>query len=186
MRTLVCLFALMIACLDLAPAAFAKEVIQLKNAKGESVGRAIVYNGMRGLRIQLNLKNLPPGEHAVHIHQFAVCDAKADKPREAFKSAGPAFNADVRKLGQKNPDEPFVGDLPNITVGPDGVANIQMDAPRAKLFGRWDGLWENGGAAIVIHANGDDTFSGRGGNAGDRIACGVVAKPADYRSSGGH
>ena len=86
----------------------------------------------------------------------------------------------------KDFDEPLSGDSPNITVGPDGVANVGMDAPHAKLFGRWDGLWENGGAAIVIHANGDDTTNRQGGNAGDRIACGVVAKPKDYKTSGTH
>jgi Cu-Zn family superoxide dismutase len=185
MRRLACLSALIIACMELAPTALAKRAVQLKNVKGESVGTAILYNNKRGLMVQLNLKNLPPGEHAVHIHQNALCEAEAEKPGEAFKSAGPHFNPESRKHGLNNPDGPHAGDLPNITVGPDGVANVQLYDPHATLFGRSNGLWENGGAAIVIHANRDDMTADPGGNAGDRIACGVVAKPEDYRSSGG-
>jgi superoxide dismutase, Cu-Zn family len=186
MRRLACLSVLMIAYMELAPTALAKEAVQLKNVKGESVGTAILYNHRRGLIVQLNLKNLPPGEHAVHIHQNALCEAEAEKPGEAFKSAEPHFNSESRKHGLNNPDGPHAGDLPNITVKLDGVANVQLYDPHATLFGRSNGLWENGGAAIVIHANGDDMTTDPGGNAGDRIACGVIAKPEDYRSSGGH
>jgi superoxide dismutase, Cu-Zn family len=186
MRRLACLSVLMIAYMELAPTALAKEAVQLKNVKGDSVGTAILYNNRRGLIVQLSLKNLPPGEHAVHIHQNALCEAEAEKPGEAFKSAEPHFNSESRKHGLNNPDGPHAGDLPNITVKLDGVANVQLYDPHATLFGRSNGLWENGGAAIVIHANGDDMTTDPGGNAGDRIACGVIAKPEDYRSSGGH
>jgi len=172
--------------MELASTALAKEAVQLKSVKGESVGTAILYNNRRGLIVQLNLKNLPPGEHAVHIHQNALCEAEAEKPGEAFKSAGPQFNSESRKHGLNKPDGPHAGDLPNITVKLDRVANVQLYDPHATLFGRSNGLWENGGAAIVIHANGDDMATDPGGNAGDRIACGVIAKPEDYRSSGGH
>ena len=117
MRRLACLSALIIACMELAPTALAKEAVQLKNVKGESVGTAILYNNKRGLMVQLNLKNLPPGEHAVHIHQNALCEAGAEKQGEAFKSAGPHFNPESRKHGLNNPDGPHAGDLPNFETG---------------------------------------------------------------------
>jgi len=185
MRKLACVSALMSACMAMASTALAKEAVQLRNPKGESVGTAILYNNRRGLVVQLDLKNLPPGEHAVHIHQNALCEAETEKPREAFESAGEHFNPENKKHGLNNPDGPHAGDLPNITVGPDGVANVQFYDPHATVFGHSNGLWENGGAAIVIHANGDDMTTDPAGNAGERIACGVIARPEGYRSSGG-
>jgi Cu-Zn family superoxide dismutase len=187
MRNLAYLCALAAASVGLGRTAVAKVPIPLKNAQGESVGTAILYNGMHGLRVQLDLKNLPPGRHAVHIHQNALCEARAEKPREAFWSAGPDFNPENRKHGLNNPNGPHAGDLPNIAVGPDGMAKAQFDDPHATLFGSSNlssnGLWENGGAAIVIHANEDDMVTDPDGNAGDRIACGVIAKPENYRGS---
>jgi superoxide dismutase, Cu-Zn family len=184
MQSLRYMTALIFVALAIAPAA-AKDAIELKNAKRESVGTATLYNGMHGLKVILNLKNLPPGEHAVHIHAKPLCEADAEKPTEAFKSAGPHFNPENKKHGFKNPDAPHAGDLPNFTVGPDGTAKVDFDAPHATLFdslykGR-NGLWENGGAAIVVHAKPDDMTTDPAGNAGDRIACGVIARPKDYK-----
>jgi len=183
MRKLVCLSALVIACIKLEPAATAKDAIQIRNAKGESVGTAILYNGMHGLRVQLDLKNLPPGEHAVHIHQNPLCEAEAETPDKAFKSAGQQFNPENRKHGLNNNNGPHGGDLPNIMVGPDGAAHEQFDDAHATLFGRSTGLWENGGAALVIHAKPDDMSTDPDGNAGERIACGVIARPTNYTGS---
>ena len=180
MRKLVRLSALVIACLKLQPAAIAKDAVELRNAKGESVGTAILYNGMHGLRVQLDLKNLPPGEHAVHIHQNALCQAEAEEPHDAFKSAGQHFNPENKKHGLNNNVGPHGGDLPNITVGPDGAAHVQFDDAHATLFGRSNGLWENNGAAIVIHAKPDDMNTDPDGNAGERIACGVISRPKNY------
>lgn len=183
MRKLAYLATLVIACIGLEPTAIAKDAIQLKNAKGESVGTAVLYNHGRGLTIQLDLKNLPPGTHAVHIHQNALCEAEAEKPHDAFKSAGEHFNPENKKHGLNSTNGPHGGDLPNITVGPDGAAHTQFDDSHATLFGRSNGLWENGGAAIVIHANPDDMSTDPDGSAGERIACGVIARPKNYSGS---
>ena len=63
-----------------------KQVVELKDAKGNSVGTATIKPSGKGVEVKLDVKNLPPGEHALHFHQ----DAKCDPPD--FKSAGPHFN----------------------------------------------------------------------------------------------
>src|SRR4051812_42980709 len=166
---------------SLCTTAFAKDGVELKNAKGESVGHATVFNGRHGLTIQYALKNLPPGEHAMPLHQNPVCEADPAKPDDAFKSAGPHFNPEGKKHGPQNPEGPHAGDLPNFTVGVDGKAKGTVDAPNALLFGGKNGIRENSGAALVIHAKADDLKTDPAGNAGPRIACGTitVAEKAD-------
>jgi superoxide dismutase, Cu-Zn family len=149
----------------------AKTTVELKDAQGKSVGTVVLSeNTGGGVELDLRLENLAPGEHALHFHQNAKCEVPD------FKSAGPHFNPDGKKHGLESPDGHHAGDMANFSVGADGKASLKMSNKDVNLGTDNHSLFSNGGTAIVVHAKADDMKTDPSGNAGDRIACGVISK----------
>src|SRR6266849_8579273 len=140
-------------------------VVEIKNSSGQSVGTATLTEAAPGVRIKLDIRSLPPGEHSIHIHQVAKCE-----PPD-FKSAGPHFSGGG--AGHEH-GAAAAGDIPNfaLVVADDGTAHVSVAAPNVTLGSDDHSVFSNGGTAIVIHAVSTETTSG----APPRIACGVITK----------
>jgi len=139
------------------------------NAQGQSVGTAVLSDSPNGVKIKLDIKNLPPGPHLMHIHEFAKCD-----PPD-FKSAGAHFNPSGASHAEHSPTAMPAGDIPHfvLTVGADGTAHTSVIAPGVTLGAENNSVFSNGGTAIVIHAVAEQVSA----SAPPRIACGVISKP---------
>jgi Cu-Zn family superoxide dismutase len=166
---------MLVALLLVMTAAWAKgksptTVVKLQNGQGKSVGTATLQQSAAGVAIKLNVHDLTPGDHGIHIHQTAKCEGPD------FKSAGGHFNPDGKKHGLESPDGPHAGDIPNFVADASGKSKATVLAKGVIMGDGANSVFSGGGTALVIHAKADDNKTDPSGNSGDRIACGVITK----------
>ena len=153
-----------------APGSAQSASARLINPDGADVGSVTITQLARGVQVVLDASDLPAGEHAFHIHAVGACE-----PPE-FASAGGHANPTGAEHGWDNPNGHHAGDLPNVHVGDDGTLSLELLTDAVMLGQSPNSLFDADGAAVVLHQEPDDYQSDPAGNAGPRIACGVLAK----------
>ena len=148
------------------PAALAR----LRDATGRVVGQGVFLQQGGGVRILIDVNDLPEGVKAVHIHEVGRCDAPS------FETAGAHFNPTKAEHGTKNPRGSHAGDLPDITVDASGRGHLELTTTRIGLEKGPTSLLDADGSALVIHERADDQRTDPAGESGGRIACGAIVK----------
>ena len=142
----------------------------LVDSDGKTIGNVALRQLARGVRVFAQAADLPPGQHAFHIHETGACE-----PPD-FESAGGHFNPTDEQHGWDNPQGYHAGDFPNIHVQDDGRLAVEYFTDAVTLRdGEETSVFDDDGAAIVIHAGADDYQTEPAGDAGERIACGVIS-----------
>ncbi|MGG2200211.1 superoxide dismutase family protein [Paenibacillus validus] len=159
---------------DDSTAVMAKEAkpvsINMIGTKGTPVGTATLTQTAEGLRIRLEASGLTPGEHGFHVHETGACAAPD------FTTAGGHFNPDGHAHGLESSSGPHAGDLPNLVADQQGVVKAEVVAKSLTLEkDKPNSVSKAGGTALIIHEKADDNKTGPSGNAGARVACGVIS-----------
>jgi len=139
----------------------------VKDAQGKDVGEITFEQTAQGVLVRGTLSNLPPGQHAFHIHETGKCEAPD------FKTAGGHFNPQKKAHGILSPKGKHHGDLPNLYVGQDGRVQFDTFAQQGLTL---KSLFDKDGSSVMVHTKEDDYHTDPTGDAGGRIACGVVEK----------
>jgi len=152
----------------IAPAAAQTAKASLKDADGKAVGTAELIQSPAGVLVKLAVKGLPAGEHAFHVHAVGKCEPP-------FNSAGRHFNPGNKKHGMMSAEGQHAGDMPNLHIpaGSELIVEV-LNAAITLEKGKPNSVFDADGSALIVHAGKDDYSTDPTGEAGGRIACGVI------------
>src|ERR1041385_3613916 len=140
--------------------------VELKPTQGNKAAGSITLATMgQGVHFTGTITGLTPGKHGFHIHEKGDCSA----PDGA--SAGGHFNPDQKAHGAPDAAEHHAGDLGNIEADASGTAKVSIHMNGITLGSGANSVMSK---AIIVHANEDDLKTQPTGNAGARVACGVI------------
>lgn len=143
---------------------------ELKDPDGQRVGRVTLREAPRGVHLDVRLEGVEPGVHAIHVHETGACSPD-------FEAAGDHLAGPGVAHGLLSEDGHHAGDLPNLHVPSGGGIRVELFASRLSLEGSDRGgvpVFDDDGAAVVVHEDADDHRTDPAGKAGDRVACGVI------------
>jgi Cu-Zn family superoxide dismutase len=151
-------------------AAAQSAIAQLRDTNRQDVGTVSLLQTPAGVLLKLSLKGMPPGEHGLHIHAVGECEPPS------FESAGPHFNPSNTHHGiMAGPGH--AGDMPNLHIPATGLLEVELvNAAITIDTDKPNSVFHPGGTAVVIHSGRDDYVTDPAGNAGNRIACGVISQ----------
>lgn len=140
----------------------------LTYANGAPAGTVQLFESGNRLRIAAAVVGAPEGAHGFHLHETGTCT------RPDFTSAGGHLNPEGKDHGTLDPDGSHLGDLPNLIVAADGTGTIDamVSSDREEAL---RAIFDADGTAVVLHAGADDYRTDPSGDAGSRIACGVMS-----------
>lgn len=145
----------------------ARASAELSSASGSSVTGTVNFEEKDGkIMVTAQIEGLSPGDHGFHIHEKGDCSAPD------ASSAGGHFNPAGVEHGAPSDPPHHAGDLGNLTANEEGVAQTTMEVEFLSLE---EGADNNiRGRAVVVHGKADDLESQPSGQAGPRVACGVI------------
>ena len=174
LRLLICAGAFLAAAVFTVSQASAGEptraIAVLHATAGSHVAGTVTFTASGdAVKVVADLTGLTPGKHGFHIHEFGDCSSPD------AKSAGGHFNPSGHQHGAPDAPDRHAGDLGNIEADASGKAHLEMSDNVMKLSGS-DSIV---GHAVIVHEKADDLKTQPTGDAGGRVACGVigVAKP---------
>lgn len=142
---------------------------RLTLANGVPAGTAQLLAAGDTVSLAIAATGIPAGAHGFHLHTTGKCE------RPDFQSAGGHLNPTNEGHGLDDDDGSHLGDLPNLIVPASGTVTATVDLRGSRTdIERY--LFDSDGTAVMIHADPDDGTSEPSGNAGSRIACGVLTR----------
>ena len=141
---------------------------EIVDVEGKVIGEATFEQAPTGVLIFVDVRDLPPGAHGIHLHAVGSCTPN-------FKAATGHINPGEVAHGLRNPGGPDNGDLPNLYAAADGTAKAEFFTTRVSVSGgTMPALLDEDGSAVIIHDMPDDHLTQPIGGAGGRIGCGII------------